>query len=400
MAGQTFALAIGGFPGYACPDRCATSGPIHSTPHHHFGSAWIPGGRGDHEQNPGPHDFEPHRNKRLDLADEGPEIYLFDGDDEFAINASIAKIISHLGEPSIADMNTIRLDGRLASLAQLKDATASVPFLASRRLVILTHPTARYREKSEQQEFIGYLANPKPTAKLLLVEYDFLTKDKFRKVGKLHWLEKWALSPEQAHRVFVRHHSQPGGALMVKWIQDNIKAAGGQITTPGAVALASQVGDDTRLASQEIDKLLTYTSFSRPVDEDDVAHLTPLTARIGDFDLVNAIRDRDQRRSQALLHRSLQDEDPLRIFSSIIFQIRALLVAREILDEHGTVDEFPRSLKISYYPAKIAMESANRFSAKFLEHIYHRLLDFDEAIKSSQMEPDLALELLVVELTS
>ena len=35
----------------------------------------------------------------------------------------------------------------------------------------------------------------------------------------------------------------------------------------------------------------------------------------------------------------------------------------------------------------------------FLEMIYHRLLDLDVAIKTSQMDADLALELLVVELT-
>ncbi len=334
------------------------------------------------------------------MSDEGPEIYLFDGDDEFAINESVTRIVSHLGDPSIADMNTTRLDGRVATLAQLKDAIASVPFLATRRLVILTYPSARYKEKKDQAEFLTYLAMPKPTAKLILVEYGFLTDDRSHREGRLHWLEKWALTPDQVRRVYIRHHPQPGGALMVKWIQEHVKSAGGQITTPGAVALASQVGDDSRLASQEIEKLLTYTNNSRPVDEDDVEHLTPLTARIGDFDLVNAIRDRDPRRSQALLHRSLQDEDPLRIFSSIVFQIRSLLVAREILDNHGTVDDFPKSLKISYYPAKFAIESAARFSSKFLEHIYHRLLYYDEAIKSGQLAPDLALELLVVELTS
>ena len=46
------------------------------------------------------------------MTEEGPEIYLFDGDDEFAINESIAKIISRLGDANIAGMNTTRLDGR------------------------------------------------------------------------------------------------------------------------------------------------------------------------------------------------------------------------------------------------------------------------------------------------
>jgi hypothetical protein len=35
-----------------------------------------------------------------------------------------------------------------------------------------------------------------------------------------------------------------------------------------------------------------------------------------------------------------------------------------------------------------------------LEHIYHRLLDYDQQIKTGQLEADLALEMLVVGLTS
>ena len=100
------------------------------------------------------------------------------------------------------------------------------------------------------------------------------------------------------------------------------------------------------------------------------------------------------------MQRSLQEDDPLRILQSIVYQIRVLLLAREIIDERGTINDLPKELKIGYYPAKLAMESAPRFPTKFLETIYHRLLDIDEAIKSGQIEPDLALELLIIELTS
>ncbi len=333
------------------------------------------------------------------MVEEAPEIYLFDGDDEFAISESIEKIRIKLGDVNIAEMNTTRLDGRSFSLNQLKDAVATVPFLASKRMVILTHPTARLKDRSEQEEFINYLSAEKPTTKLVLVENEFLTSERDRKDGRLNWLEKWASSPQQAKRVYIRHHAQPGGALMVKWIQEHVKTMGGQITSQAAVSLTNQIGDDTRLATQEITKLLTYVNFARPVDTDDVEHLTPLTAKIGDFELVNALRDRDQRKAQALLQRSLQEDDPLRIFQSIVFQIRVLIVARELLDERATINDIPKSLKIGYYPAKLAMESALRYSSKFLELIYHRLLDLDEAIKTGQMDPDLALELLVIELT-
>ncbi len=334
------------------------------------------------------------------MAEEGPEIYIFDGDDEFAIHETIDKLQARLGDATIADMNTTRLDGRTASLSQLKDAVAAIPFLAVKRLVIFSHPTAHFKDKPEQEEFTNYLSVDKPTAKLVLVEYDFLTREKDRRDNRLNWLEKWATSPQQVRRVYLRHHPQPSGGLMVKWIQDHVKAMGGQITTQAAVALAGQVGDDTRLASQEIAKLLTYVNFARAVDIDEVEHLTPLTAKIGDFDLVNAIRDRNQRKAQALLQRSLQDEDPLGLLQKIASQVRLLIMAREIFDERLTVNDFPKALKISYYPAKLALESAPRFSMSFLEAIYRRLLETDEAIKTSQIAPDLALELLVIELTS
>jgi DNA polymerase-3 subunit delta len=333
------------------------------------------------------------------VAEEGPEIYLFDGDDEYAINESIKKIMGHLGDETIAEMNTTRLDGRTSSLPQLKDAVATVPFLATRRLVILSHPAYWLKEKNERDEFLDYLAAEKPGSKLVLVEYDFLTSEKDRRANRLNWLERWALSPQQSSRVYVRHHPQPTGGQMVKWIQDYVKKMGGQITTQAAVLLAGQVGEDTRLASQEAIKLLTYVNYTRPVDADDVEHLTPLTAKIGNFELVNAIRDRDLRKAQAFLHRSLQEDDPLRIFQSIVYQIRVLLIAREMLDEHSTFDDIPKSLKISYYPAKLALESASKFGHAFLEGIYHRLLDLDGAIKSGQLDADLAVELLIIELT-
>ena len=58
-----------------------------------------------------------------------------------------------------------------------------------------------------------------------------------------------------------------------------------------------------------------------------------------------------------------------------------------------------RLLKLHEYRARLALEHARRYTLPQLEAIYHRLLDVDTAIKTGQMPGDLALELLVVELT-
>jgi DNA polymerase-3 subunit delta len=334
------------------------------------------------------------------VVEEGPTIYIFDGDDEFAINESVDIIRSKLGDAHIAEMNITRLDGRSCTVPQLQDAAATVPFLAPKRMIILTHPVARLKESQQREQFISFLNAEKPTTKLVLVEYVFLTSERERRDGRLNWLEKWAVSPEQEKRVFIRHHQLPNRTKMIDWIQKHAKSIGGQMTPQAAVSLANQIGDDTRMASQEITKLLTYVNFSRPVEADDVDHLTPLTAKLGGFELVNALRDRDGRKAQSVLQRSLEEADPIWIFQSIVSQIRTLLVVHEILEERSTINDIPKSLRIGNYPARLAMESAPRFPLKFLELIFHRLLELDEAIKTGQMDGDLALQLLVIELTT
>ncbi|HEX9090847.1 MAG TPA: hypothetical protein VF831_05125, partial [Anaerolineales bacterium] len=120
------------------------------------------------------------------MVEEGPSIYIFDGDDEFAINESIDKLTARLGDANIAGMNTVWLDGRSCSISQLQDAAATVPFLAPKRVVILTHPTSRLNDKVGQDKLLAFLSSEKSTSKLVLVDYDFLTSDRDRRDGKLN----------------------------------------------------------------------------------------------------------------------------------------------------------------------------------------------------------------------
>ena len=63
---------------------------------------------------------------------EKPIIYILHGDEQFAIKNHLDDMISRLGDPVMADLNTTRLDGRSASDEELRTATATMPFLAER----------------------------------------------------------------------------------------------------------------------------------------------------------------------------------------------------------------------------------------------------------------------------
>ena len=331
------------------------------------------------------------------MSEPPPTVYLLDGDDEYAIAELLSGLTGKLGDPTTAEMNTTRLDGSSATLDQIETAARSMPFLAARRLVILTRPAARLTTKPLRDRFLKLLSELPPSAAIVLVEPGSLTRDKDRREGKLHWLEKWAQTA--GPRVFYRHCALPRGEAMTGWVLARAKTQGGAFTPQAASTLAGLVGDDPRLANQEIIKLLTYVNYARPVEPDDVQALTPLSARVGDFALLNALRAHDRRQAQSLLQRMLAEEDPIPLFHSIVTQFRDVLLAREIIDGRGTVDDVVRQLSMHKYRASLAVEHARRYSLPQLEAIYRRLLELDTAIKTGQMAGDLALEVLVIELT-
>ena len=74
------------------------------------------------------------------LKDFMPNIYFLFGNDEFAITRKLKDFESDFTDPTSADMNTARLDARSVSDNDLNNALNAMPFLAKRRLVLLSNP--------------------------------------------------------------------------------------------------------------------------------------------------------------------------------------------------------------------------------------------------------------------
>lgn len=327
-----------------------------------------------------------------------PVVYLLHGDDEFAIAQFVLDIEAKLGDAATASMNTTRLDGRSYNPDDLLSVAGAMPFLAKRRLVILTHPLAKLTSPSSREKFKQQLDKIPPTTALVLVEYRPLVEEKERRQGKQHWLEKWAEAAGE--RVLVREFKAPKGPEMARWIQNQAKNAGGQITPPAAALLGTLVGDDPRLAVQEIEKLLAYVNYRRAVEPDDVETLTADSGQTDIFGMVDALGSRDGRRALGLLHRLLEQQDAFSIFGMVVRQFRLLLQAREVLDAGGKSSDVARALKLHPFVAEKVTSQAQPFELAELEMVYRRLLELDQAMKTGQMDGPLALDSLVAAFTA
>ena len=318
---------------------------------------------------------------------EAPSVLILHGNDEFAIAAHITKLCAGLGDPSTADLNIARFDGRAGlDFEALNTAINAAPFLAPRRVMVLDHPIAAFASAPARKKFLDLLDKAPPSTTIALVEYEELKRD--------HWLLKWAL--QAGARAGVHVYNMPKRWEMPRWIEAEAKKQAGKIEPDAAARLSEMVGEDTRIAAQELTKLLTYVNFERPIRLADVEKVSIVSAQGSVFELVDALGQNDGKKAQRVLHQLLEEEEAFELWGMVIRQFRLLLQAREMLDEHATAIEVQNALGLRDFVAQKVCNQAGRFSMSSLESIYHKLLEIDEGAKTSQVPLDLALDMLIV----
>jgi len=321
-----------------------------------------------------------------------PNVTFLYGNDEFAISRRLKDFEADFSDPTSADMNTAHLEARTMTENDLNMAVNAMPFLAPRRLVLLENPSARYSKPNERKKFKEFLEKVPDTARLVIYE------GVEPKEANRHWLLKWA--QKNIKVVKLQAYMLPRPWEMIDWVVKETKKQGGEIANPAAAKLADMVGVDTRQAGMEIAKLLAYVNWEKQVEVQDVEAISIVTAQESVFDFVDALASGDGKSAQHLLHRLLENEDPFSLWGMVVRQFRLLLMAREVVDAGGGKNEVATALEVHPFVAEKTFGQARVFSVAVLERIYHKLLEIDEGVKTGQFTLELALDMLVVELTA
>ena len=339
------------------------------------------------------------------MAEDKPIVYLLIGDDREAIESHIQTFLGNLGAPDMAEMNTTRLEGSNTTVNDLKNAVLTLPFLTERRMVILEDALKPYGgqgKEKEQTEFLTLLDTIPQTTALILILPDsqkFISKRHtyvWKKYNQKHWFMQW--TAKAGNRVFVQDCALPTAREMQTWIRGKALAKGGSLTSQAAATLADFVGNNTQRAVQEIDKLLTFVNYARPVDDDDVRQLT-VQEEISDiFEMVDAIGNRNGEKALEMLHLLLEDISFSQVFGMIVRQFRLILQTREILDAGGDAGDVIKLLHQHPFVAKKITAQASQFDLQTLESIYHRLLRIDVDSKTGGMDGDIAMDVLIARL--
>lgn len=337
--------------------------------------------------------------------------YILHGEEEFGLSEELARLRAIMAEddPAMAELNTSMLDGDRLTLGELRHACDAIPFMTDRRLVVVNGLLSRLAPKDRRagqdgpgieepaanralrDELAAYLPNLPPTTRLVFVEGQEL-KPK-------HPILKVAQAEGKKEKAFVKVFKKPKGRKLAGWIRERVKSKGGRIDGEATEMLAALVGSDLRGLEQELDKLLLYTE-GQAVTAQDVRLLVSRSRETSIFDLVDCVGRRETGRALRLLH-FLQDEGetPLYLLAMLARQVRILIQVSEMGAQGLTQAEMVKRLKVHSFVVEKGVAQARNFTLPQLEEAHQRLVETDWAIKRGDVEPEVALDMLVVGLT-
>ena len=325
------------------------------------------------------------------MGDPAPTFYVLHGSDEFSLGETLAEFKCRLGPPDTVDLNTTVLDGKRVTLAELRHACDAIPFLAEKRLVVVEGLLTRIANQADYlQTLTEYLLQLPSTTRLVFAEAKPLSAN--------HAVLKLAKQEAQG---FAKQFDPPDTRTLPQWIEKQVRKHGGEIEPQAAAQLAAVVGADLRLLDQEIVKLVTYVDAERAIAQEDVDAVVPYAQSAIVFDLVDALGRRDGRTAAQTLHRLLDaGEHPLGLLAMVVRQFRLLIQVKELRAEGANPQTIAKTLGIHPFPARKLHSQASHFTASQLDAVYRHLLDTDVAIKSGEIEAEVALDLLVAGLAA
>ncbi|MHB0868538.1 MAG: DNA polymerase III subunit delta [Chloroflexota bacterium] len=332
-------------------------------------------------------------------------IYLFQGEDELSSREAVQGLVARMKDSPMGEFNVTFFDGEKLVLSELAGTCQTLPFMADKRLVVVTNLLSRLGEagRDSPREESRRERAPRGSKKAILDGIlEFLpTVPEF---CRLVFLEEQLILERDPILQAIRnlggfakaHRLEEGG--LAGWIRVRAGKIGCKMSAEAVEELAAAVGPSARLLNSEIQKLATYCG-EETINREDVRSLVADARKANVFAMVDAIGLRQSETALRELRKLLSEGDhPLRITAMVVRQFRLLIQVKELSETGASPDEIARKAGAPFRSVGGLQRQARNFSFQQLERAYRQLLDYDIQVKTGAKEPEAALELLIADL--
>lgn len=311
-------------------------------------------------------------------------IYVLHGDEHFLKRRVVAALRALVLGPNDDGFGITNHDGEKANWAEIHDELETLPFLSSRRLVVIDRAepfVTRERPRLEK-----YFAEPSKTGVLVLDVQSWPANTKLAKS-----------LPEAATIVC----KAPDARKLPEWCAEWCAARHDKpLSAPAVRLLVDLVGSDMGLLDQEMAKLAIYAGSNSRIDTADVDQLVGQNRMENTWKIFDLIGAGQTGAALTLLDRLLdQGEEPLRLLGAFSMQLRRLAQAARLHSQGESVPDALEHAGVPPFGRKSAEQQVRHLGRRRLDLIYDWLLETDLGLKGgSQLPPRTLLERLVVQL--
>lgn len=293
------------------------------------------------------------------------------GENALGLSSELDKIV-HGFVVEHGDLALERVDGEEADFGRIQEALTSLPFLASKKLVLLRRPGANKQFVEAAEQLLGDIPE---TTDVIIVEPKL---DK--RAGYYKFLHK--------KTVFKEFKELDLGGL-AQWLAQKAKEQGGSISPADARYLVERVGLNQQLAGNELAKLILYQP---KVTRESIDLLTEATPQSTVFQLLEAAFAGRARRAMELYdeQRALKVE-PQQIIAMLAWQLHVLALIKTDGGQRGA-QAIASEAKLSPYVVQKSQGIARQLSLAELKKLMRDLLDIDTRLKRESIDADEALK--------
>lgn len=303
-------------------------------------------------------------------------ITVLTGENSFLLNRELRRLVDAFVAEH-GDMALEQFDGEETEFDRMREALQSLPFLASKKLVVLKKPSAN-KQFVETAEAL--LSDVSDTTDVIVVEPKL---DK--RLSYYKFLKKSTNFTE---------FNELDAAGLARWLVATAKERSGSLTQQDAAYLVDRIGVNQQQLSSELDKLLSY---SQEISRDTIDDMTVRNPQSTTFDLLDAALGGKGERALALYEEQrAMNVEPQLIMGTFGWQLHVMALIKTAGNRDPQT--IAKEAKLNPFVVRKSQALANRLSLAELKELIHRVATLDRRLKSEAIDPDEAFRNLIISL--
>ncbi len=182
------------------------------------------------------------------------------------------------------------------------------------------------------------------------------------------------------------------------YVNNYLKDNGYKINNGDIVYFINRVGNNINNVTNELDKLMLYKINDKIINRNDIDLLTVENIDDSIYDLVNCILKNDNEKAIKLYNNFIDNGmDVNQIVAIVAAQIRLLYQVKRLYNSGKSNDEIAKILEFkSVYRVKYLLSDSYYYSESDLVKYLSKLADIDNAIKTSNGDGNILMQLFIV----